>query len=185
MTETASKVGFPPIYRPTYGRVEPKSSIDHPRPAFSTTPRSDLLLGHLPKVSAKAYAEYTLPHPLLRTRSPFALPARDYTPSTQRVSQQYAARALTYDVDGSMTGPVFASHNKGWGVPPKTGYAERPAPLSPPHKHTSDNGRQRSGLYTTWPELNKSMSRPSSTRLSVMQQPPPSWATSTFASLRN
>ena len=185
MTETASKVGFQPLYKPTYGRVEPKWSIEHPRPAFSTTPRSELRLGHVPKVSARAYAEYTLPHPLLRTRSPFALPARDYIPSTQRASQLYAARAVTYDVDGSMTGPMFASHHKGWGVPPKTGFGERPVSLSPPHKHFSDSGRQGSGLYTTWPELDNSMSRPSTTRLSVKQQPPPSWATSTFASLRN
>ena len=108
----------------------------------------------------------------------------DYVPSTERTSQVYTARALTYDADGSLTGPMFAVHHKGWGVPSLTGAGERPAPLSPTHKHWSDYGRQGSGLYTTWPELNASMSRPSTTRLSVKQQPPPNWATSTFASLR-
>ena len=72
---------------------------------------------HSTHVSSKSYAEYTLPHPLLRTRSPFALPARDYTPSTERAAQVYTARAVTYDVDGSHTGPLFATHNKGWGIP--------------------------------------------------------------------
>ena len=178
-------VGFPPLHKSVFGRVAPKSSVDHPRPAFSMTPRSELPFRHATNVSAKAYAEYTLPHPLLRTRSPFALPARDYVPSTERTAQVYSARALTYDADGSQTGPLFAVHHKGWGIPSPSGRAERPSPLSPPHKHWSDYGRQGAGLYTTWPELSNTMgSRPSSTRLSVKQQPPPGWATSTFASLR-
>jgi len=99
------------------------TQVDHPRPAFRTATSLNFegTMGpfrHSTGVSSKAYADFTLPHPLLRTRSPFALPARDYTPSTERTAQVYSARAVTYDADGgSHTGPEFAVHSKGWGLP--------------------------------------------------------------------
>ena len=112
----------------SFGRIaiDPHSPIS-PRSSFGISRASSFDIrakGHASHVSSKTYSEFTLPHPLLRSRSPFALPPRDYTPSTERAAQVYSARAVTYDADGSRTGPQFAVHHKGWGRPCSTGAGE-------------------------------------------------------------
>ena len=50
----------------------------------------------------------SMPHPLLKTRSPFSLPGGDDIPSIPITIQKYKARADTYDETSLSTGPMFA-----------------------------------------------------------------------------
>ena len=123
------KVGEPGMHRSSsFGRVTPHSYVGvmnrGARSSFGSRVSLDFEeRGHSTRASIKTYSEFTLPHPLLRSRSPFALPPRDHTPSTERAAQVYSARAVTYD-EGSHTGPQFAIHHKGWGRPCSTGVGE-------------------------------------------------------------
>ena len=139
------KVGVHRDASSSFGRVTPhgvpvmhkSSSMDRvdrvrssARSSFGSRASLDFeARGHSTHASMKTYyappsaTPFTLPHPLLRSRSPFALPPRDHTPSTERAAQVYSARAQAYD-DGSRTGPQFAIHHKGWGRPSSTGVGE-------------------------------------------------------------
>ena len=111
-----SKAGVPAMHK-SFGRPS------GPRSSFGS--RVDFeARGHSTLASSKAYSEFTLPHPLLRSRTPFALPPRDYTPSTQRAAQVYSARARNFD-EGARTGPQIAVHFEGWGRPCSVGFGER------------------------------------------------------------
>ena len=151
------KVGVPGIHRSSsFGRVTPHAVVMNR--GFGSRASLDFdARGHSSRASIKTYSEFTLPHPLLRSRSPFALPPRDHTPSTERAAQVYSARAVTFD-EGSTTGPQFAIHHRGWGRPCSTGAGESgtfklpswarhgsPCPL-PPGAGTVGSGR-RSALW--------------------------------------
>ena len=113
-----SKAGVPAMHK-SFGRPS------GPRPSFGSRASLDFeARGHSTLASSKAYSEFTLPHPLLRSRTPFALPPRDYTPSTQRAAQVYSARARNFD-EGARTGPQIAVHFEGWGRPCSVGFGER------------------------------------------------------------
>ena len=159
------KVGEPGMHRSSsFGRVTPHSYVGvmnrGARSSFGSRVSLDFEeRGHSTRASIKTYSEFTLPHPLLRSRSPFALPPRDHTPSTERAAQVYSARAVTYD-EGSHTGPQFAIHHKGWGRPCSTGVGESgkfelpswarhgPSCPLPPGAGTVGSGR-RSALWRT------------------------------------
>ena len=113
-----SKAGVPAMHK-SFGRPS------GPRSSFGSRASLDFeARGHSTLASSKAYSEFTLPHPLLRSRTPFALPPRDYTPSTQRAAQVYSARARNFD-EGARTGPQIAVHFEGWGRPCSVGFGER------------------------------------------------------------
>ena len=118
------KVGVPGIHRSSsFGRVTPMNR--GARSSFGSRASLEFeARGHSTHASSKSYSEFTLPHPLLRSRTPFALPPRDYTPSTQRAAQVYSARARNFD-EGARTGPQFAVHFEGWGRPCSVGFGER------------------------------------------------------------
>ena len=120
-----SKAGVPAMHK-SFGRPS------GPRSSFGSRTLDFEARGHSTLASSKAYSEFTLPHPLLRSRTPFALPPRDHTPSTQRAAQVYSARARNFD-EGARTGPQIAVHFEGWGRPCSVGFGERGKFRMPSH----------------------------------------------------
>ena len=137
-SHTLHKVGVPAMH---------KSSMDRARSFGSRASLDFEARGHSTHASIKNYSEFTLPHPLLRSRSPFALPPRDHTPSTERAAQVYSARAVRYD-EGSRTGPQFAIHHKGWGRPCSTGVGESGKLKVPSWAHHSSSSSLPPGAHT-------------------------------------
>ena len=136
-----SKAGVPAMHK-SFGRPS------GPRSSFGS--RVDFeARGHSTLASSKAYSEFTLPHPLLRSRTPFALPPRDYTPSTQRAAQVYSARARNFD-EGARTGPQIAVHFEGWGRPCSVGFGERGKFRMPSRARHGSSCSLPPGALCTW-----------------------------------
>ena len=138
-----SKAGVPAMHK-SFGRPSA------PRSSFGSRDSLDFeARGHYTLASSKAYSEFTLPHPLLRSRTPFALPPRDYTPSTQRAAQVYSARARNFD-EGACTGPQIAVHFEGWGRPCSVGFGERGKFRMPSRARHGSSCSLPPGALCTW-----------------------------------